>query len=195
MAEFAYDLKIPKDRVAVLIGKKGETKKQLEESTRCTFAVDSKEGDVHLSGEDSVRLFIAREIVLAIGRGFNPEVAQLLLKQDYGIEVLPLNDYARSQNDMIRLRGRIIGEGGKSRRVIEELTETHICVYGKTVSIVGELHWLSLARKAIEALLDGATHASVYKMLEKKRKTIKRMIFDSVDVKEDNHGTNSRGTE
>ena len=33
MAEFAYQVKIPKERVAVLIGKKGEVKKQIEETT------------------------------------------------------------------------------------------------------------------------------------------------------------------
>ena len=31
--EFSYELKIPKERVAVLIGKKGEIKKRIEDET------------------------------------------------------------------------------------------------------------------------------------------------------------------
>ena len=32
--EYGYGLKIPKERIAVLIGTDGETKKQIEESTK-----------------------------------------------------------------------------------------------------------------------------------------------------------------
>ena len=34
MVEYSYELKIPKDRVAVLIGKDGEVKKSIEEDTK-----------------------------------------------------------------------------------------------------------------------------------------------------------------
>ena len=81
--EFTYDLRIPKERVAVLIGKKGETKRLIEHETKTKIQVNSEEGTVSLGGEDALLLYLAREIVRAIGRGFNPEVALLLLKQDY----------------------------------------------------------------------------------------------------------------
>ena len=58
-SKFSYELKIPKDRVAVLIGKKGEIKKKLEKETKTNIEVDSKEGDVFLSGEDGLGLFTA----------------------------------------------------------------------------------------------------------------------------------------
>ena len=177
MEEFSYSVKIPKDRVAVIIGQKGQTKRSLETLTGCSVEVDSKEGEIVISGKDSLQLFILKEIVTAIARGFNPEIARLLIKGDYGIEVIVIADYARTKNDLIRLRGRLIGEGGKSRKVIEELTQTHMSVYGKTVSIIGELTWIPLARKAIEQLLKGANHSTVYKMREKKRKTLKREAY------------------
>src|SRR3989338_6215396 len=71
MTEYSYELKIPKERVAVLIGKNGEIKKQLEAETNTKLKVDSQEGDVFVYGEDAITLFSVREIIRAIGRGFN----------------------------------------------------------------------------------------------------------------------------
>lgn len=174
LEEFAYELKIPKERVAVLIGVKGETKKQLEHATKTKIQIDSEEGDVVVTGKDPLLLYTCREVIRAIGRGFNPEVAMQLLKQDYGVEFINLSDYARNPNDYERLRGRVIGEKGKSRRTIEELTLTNISVYGKTIGILGQLEHIRPAREAIEALLAGRKHGTVYKFLERKRKQMRQ---------------------
>jgi ribosomal RNA assembly protein len=168
MDEFSYTLKIPKERIAVLIGTKGEVKRKLERATKTNLTIDSEEGEITLTGNDALSLYTTREIVRAIARGFSPETAFMLHKQDYGLEVIQLD--ARNKNDAQRLRGRIIGEGGKSRRVIEDLTGCYMSVYGKTVTLIGEFEGLRLARKAVEMLIQGAAHATVYKMLEKKRR-------------------------
>jgi ribosomal RNA assembly protein len=172
--EFSYEIKIPKERVAVLIGKGGETKKDIEESTSSYIDVDSKEGDVIIKGPDSLKIFTALNVVRAIGRGFNPDIALLLLKSDYSLELLNISDYVgKSTNKTIRFKGRIIGKEGKSRQVIEELSETYISVYGKTVGIIGMPENVSAARRAIESLLGGAPHSHVYKWLEKRRTQMK----------------------
>ena len=168
--EFSYELRIPKERVAVLIGKKGETKRTIEHETRTKIQVNSEEGIVSLNGTDALSLYLAREIVRAIGRGFNPEIALLLLRQDYAFELISIQDYTRTPNDLERLRGRVIGEGGKSRRIIEDLTETSICVFGKTAGIIGPADDITDARRAIESLLAGSPHAHVYRWLERRRK-------------------------
>jgi len=175
MDEFAYELKIPKDRVAVLIGKGGEVKKQLEEDTHSKIFVDSNEGDVRITGDDSLGLFTAREIIKAIGRGFSPEIALQILKSDYSFELLSISDYVGDSKDAAhRLKARVIGTEGKTRRYIENTTETNLSVYGKTVGIIGEAENVMLARRAIESLLAGATHSSVYKWLDRKKKELER---------------------
>jgi ribosomal RNA assembly protein len=168
--EFSYELRIPKERVAVLIGKKGETKRGIEHETKTKLTINSQEGDIKIVGGDALLLYLCREIIRAIGRGFNPDVARQLLKSDYAIEFISITDFARNPNDLERLRGRVIGEGGKSRRTIEELAQVTICVYGKTVGIIGPADYIVDARKAIESLLTGSSHALVYKILEKKRR-------------------------
>ena len=178
--DYRHELKIPKDRISALIGTKGVTKRQIEAATGCRLGIDSKEGDIVIEGEDAINVFTSKEIVNAIGRGFNPELALLLLKQDYVSEILALSHYTRSKNDLLRIRGRIIGKEGRARTLIEEYTETYVCVYGKTVSLIGEPENVAVARKAIEALLTGSPHANVYKWLEKKRRDLKRGSIEKI---------------
>ena len=178
MEEFKYELKIPKERVAILIGQKGQTKRLIEKETSTKLDIDSDEGDVAVSGEDALKLFVARELITAIGRGFNPNIALKLLKVDYVFELINLADIARNKNDMQRLKGRVIGQEGKSRRIIEELTECEICVYGKTIGLIGPVDMIGLGRKSVEMLLQGAMHASVFKFLESQRREVKRMAFE-----------------
>ena len=174
MGEFMYALRIPKERVPVLIGTKGSMKKRLETDLNITLRVDSEEGDVQVFGDDALTLLSAREIIRAIGRGFNPDIAYALTKPDFALELIDLKDYSGTKKTLIRKRGRVIGEGGKARRTIEELTDTHLSVYGKTIGIIGRVEDAAAARKAVEALLGQATHSGVYKQLEQRRTKIRR---------------------
>ncbi|MAG91090.1 RNA-processing protein [Candidatus Woesearchaeota archaeon] len=175
MVEYSYELKVPKSRVAVIIGKEGSVKKDLEESTKTKLEIDSKEGDVFVSGEDALGLYTAREIIKAIGRGFNPDIAKLLLKPDYIFEVVDLKEFiGKSKDAMLRLKGRVIGKEGKSRRLIEELTECDISVFGRTIGIIGDPESAASARQAVESLLRGSNHSTVYKWLERRRREMKR---------------------
>ena len=177
MDEYSYSIKIPKERIAVLIGTDGETKKDLQEATGITIDVDSKEGEVTLFGSDAIKLYASREVVKAIARGFNPDIAKLLLRQDYVYEQLLIKDFAKNPNHLPRLKGRVIGTEGKSRKTIEELSETNVSVYGKTIGIIGLPENCDTARRAIESLLLGSPHSNVYKWLEKRRRELKRAEF------------------
>lgn len=170
---FSFDIKVPKERVAVLIGKNGETKRELEGFTDCKMEVDSKEGDVRISGKDSLKMYALREVVKAIGRGFNPEIARLLLKQDYSLEIINLLDFVKNKEHFERVKGRVIGAEGKSRQTIEALTNTFISVYGKTIGIIGDPEGVVYSKKAVESLLQGSPHSNVYRWLEKNKRLLK----------------------
>lgn len=176
--EFSYEVKIPKDRVAVLIGVKGKVKKKIEKTLNIEMTIDSKEGDVVLQGDDSLLLVTAQNIVKAIGRGFNPDIALELLGEESYLEIIDISDYSgESKTKLTRLKSRIIGTGGKARKTIEKLTDTNIIIYGKTIGIIGNYESVSLARKAFESLLGGSRHSGVYSWLEKHRKEIKHKLY------------------
>lgn len=172
---YVHQVKVPKDRVAVIIGTEGAQKRELEEKTQTSISVDSHEGDISINGEDPLNLFITREMVKAIGRGFNPEVAEKLMKQDFCFELIQIRDFGDTKKDFLRLKGRVIGHKGKSREAIENMCEVDIVVYGKTVGIIGEAQHVPVARRAVESLLSGSPHSSVYKWLEKQRHQLKKL--------------------
>ncbi|MBI4143666.1 RNA-processing protein [Candidatus Woesearchaeota archaeon] len=176
--EYSYEIRIPQERIGVLIGVKGSVKSEIQKLTNTKIRVDAEEGNITLTGSDPVLLFNAKETVRAIGRGFNPEIARQLLRQDYLLEIMNLDTDKKAQLD--RIRGRIIGEKGKARKIIEDLTETSISVYGKTIGIIGEYDTVAFARRAIESLIAGSTHSHVYRWLEKQRRVRKqRAIAES----------------
>ncbi|MHA1301405.1 MAG: KH domain-containing protein [Candidatus Helarchaeota archaeon] len=175
-------IKIPKNRVAVLIGPNGETKSFIEEKTKTRLEIDSKEGEVKICSTpettDPLSLWHAKDIVLAIGRGFSPNNACSLINEEIMLDIIDLtNICGKSKNKLLRIKGRIIGEKGKTRRMIEDLTEAKISVSGHTVGIIGEQISLDVARKAIMMLIKGSQHSSVYKYLGRKRNQIKKSKF------------------
>ena len=124
---FSQELKIPKSRVAILIGKKGEIKRLIERKTNSNINI-SKEGEVEITSEDEINIFDAKPVISAIGRGFNPDVALMLLDETFSLIIISLKDYARTEKDMIRIRSRLIGKMGKARAMLEKLTNTFISV-------------------------------------------------------------------
>jgi ribosomal RNA assembly protein len=168
---FEQVVRIPVERVGVVIGKEGAAKRHLEGELGVKLAVDSREGLVTVRSEDAEKgdPFAATRVVEAIGRGFSPQRALRLLDEGTTLEVIDLRDYGRSANSLERIRGRVIGLKGKSRRVIEELTRCHLSVYGRTVSIIGEASEVQLASEAVKSLATGSQHRTVYNTLQKAR--------------------------
>lgn len=166
-------LKIPKDRIAVVIGKEGGTKKELELKMNAKLNIDSETGEVEIIMNEPYEVLQelrAVDIIRAIGRGFSPEKALNLLNENFYFEVIDIKEYAgKSQKHIARLKSRVIGSEGKTRKLIEELTGAYISVYGSAVSVIAELETLNTAKKAIDMLLSGCEHSTVYRYLERAR--------------------------
>jgi len=177
-------LKIPKERVGVLIGPEGKTKKNIEEKLSVELQIDSETGGVIISlsekAEEPSLLFRAKDVVTAIGRGFSPEHAFRLIRDGESmLEVIDLRAiFGKSESDLKRVKGRIIGMNGKTRKIIEELTDTNVCVYGHTVSIIGNIEQVQAAREAIQMLINGSQHNVVYRFLHRKRRELKKRMLE-----------------
>jgi ribosomal RNA assembly protein len=172
---FQHTLKIPKERIGAIIGKGGKVKQQIEKRCGVEIEIDSESGDATISGNkpvEQMEAFRAVEVITAISRGFSPERAYRLFEDEEIIfQQMDLHDYAgKSPNALERIKGRIIGEGGKARRMIEELTGCHVSVYGHMVGFIGTFKEVKLATDAIVMLAKGSMHKSVYTMLQNVRR-------------------------
>lgn len=165
-------VRIPKNRIAALIGKEGQTKKELEQKTNTKIRVDSESGEIEITAKsDAIGFYSALNIVKAVGRGFSPEHAFLLLNENTGFEIVSLDDWLEGKKSAMQTKkSRIIGTAGKIRQEIEEKTDCLISVQGKTVSIIGDFENIPKAKKAVEMILSGARHATVFEHLNRQHK-------------------------
>ena len=115
-------------------------------------------------------IFFAKDIVKAIGRGFEPKTALKLLKEGYCFQLIDLKNELDTDNAIKRIKGRIIGEDGKVKEEIEQATDSYISVFGNTVGIISKADGVEYAKEAIYKLIDGAPHTTVFNYLAKVRK-------------------------
>jgi ribosomal RNA assembly protein len=154
---FRAVVKIPKERIGVL----RKFSKEIERIGKVKIEINS---EVVLSG-DSMNVYLAKNVVIAIGRGFDFEEASKLFK-DYILYVIPIS---KNKNTLVRIRGRIIGRKGKIKKIIEELTNTKISIYGKTVSVIGKGEGLNDAVFVLNMLISGKSHSYIINFLKKRR--------------------------
>jgi ribosomal RNA assembly protein len=172
-------VKMPKERVGVLIGEDGRVKHQIEKSCKVKLEVDSASGDVTVipteeGAKDGLVGLNARDIVKAIARGFSPERALRLVGEDMYLEVIDIRDFTgKDPKHISRVRARIIGTEGKTRTTIEDFSGAELSIYGNTVAIIGDILSMDAAKRAVEMLLEGSEHSAVYKFLENKRRYLR----------------------
>ncbi len=169
---------IPDDRIGVLIGTEGESKRRIESKADVSIEVDSETGVVVIERTedgDPLRSLKGPQVVKAIARGFPPESALKLLDDVEGdeemmvYESINIKKATGSDGEMKAKKGRLIGKNGRTRELMEELTGAEVRIYGKTFGVIGTPEQVEVAVTAAEMLLGGAEHGTVYSYLEEKR--------------------------
>lgn len=167
--------RIPQDRIAVLIGKGGETRRMLEEACGATLEIDSKNGEVMADwGEGSVDPIVRMkmpDVIVAIGRGLAPKRAVQLIQDEVFLKMYDIREWVGKQpNQTRRMRSRLIGRNGRIRSLIEEISRCELAIYGSTVLVIGDEDGIALAAPAIEGILRGSEHSTILHGLEQDRK-------------------------
>lgn len=170
---------IPRDRIGVLVGPKGSVKSIIERKLYVDLLIDSESGSVDIGlrpdAPDPSNTLRAKDLVAAIGRGFSPQRAFALFNEDSTLEIIDLHEFfGKNESEIRRVDGRVIGSEGKTRRIIEEMTGTLISVSGHTISIIGTFEGVSTAKDALEKLISGRQHDTVYKFLRRRRAQAKK---------------------
>jgi len=170
--------------VGVLVGPEGKVKRDIEERLQVKLEIESEGGGVEITltekATDPSLLLRAKDVVTAIGRGFAPDQAfRLIRNEETTFDFIDLRIiFGRSDSDIRRVKSRIIGMNGKTRRTIEELTEADVVVYGHTVGFIGTFEQVDVARNAVQMIIQGSEHHTVYNFLQKKRREIKKQQLE-----------------
>ena len=174
-------VKIPQDRIGALIGEGGETMREIERRSEVRLDIDSETGSVQVrSVGDPITGIRGPEIVRAIGRGFDPATAMRLLEDDLmQFHLIDLDAATRNDADLRRKKGRLIGENGRTRELMEELTGADVVIYGSTMGIIGDPEAVDAVRRAAEMLLEGAPHGTAYAFLERKHNEMQRSRLET----------------
>ena len=172
-------VRVPPERLSVIIGPNGRVKKEIMEKTGTIITVDTENSMVivepEVPGAPPINLMKAAEIVKAIAYGFPPDKAMRLLDEDQILVVVDLKQLVGdSPNHLKRVKARIIGEKGRAKRTIEEMTGTYIHVGDYHVAIIGDYERAMAAKHAIEMLVEGRMHSTVYRYLERVLREIRR---------------------
>jgi len=168
-------VRVPDERIGAIIGPAGRTKRSIEQQTSTQLAIDAAEGEVEIASDDAgdpIGAMKARDMVLAIGRGFSPERAERLLRDDTYLAVIEIKRVTgrRTKASLWRIRSRLIGVRGRARGRIEELSGASVSVFGTTVALIGQEKQLENATQAIELLLRGSEHSTVFHLLARLRR-------------------------
>jgi ribosomal RNA assembly protein len=166
-----FYVRIPENRIGVLIGPNGSTKELIERNGKSKITIDSESGDVQIAYEDPFLGLKCRDVVTAIGRGFSPLNAMKLYDSNTYIYVMNINDFARDKkNHLRRIRARVIGTNGKTKKFIEKETNTILSIYGSTVSVIGTLEMVEIVKESLTLLMRGSEHNTIYRLIDRRVK-------------------------
>ncbi|MEM5820327.1 MAG: hypothetical protein QW678_01615 [Candidatus Aenigmatarchaeota archaeon] len=134
---------------------------------------------LNIESEDGYKLLKAKEIIDAYIFGFNEEECRKLFNENFRFQIIEIKNFLRNKNNRNRLKelkGRVIGEKGKAKRNIEELTKSKIIIRRNIIGIISSEENYDLVRRAIEMILEGRMHSTVYSFIIKELQKRKNII-------------------
>jgi ribosomal RNA assembly protein len=170
---------VPPESFEKVKGELGQVMGELRRRLGVRLTLDESNSRVLIEAEgegDAANVLRARDIVRAIAIGFSPQDALQLLDEDYVLVVVDVTQVVGDKESHLRrVLGRVIGENGRARRTLEEITGTKIVVNDRgLVGIIGDYERSQVARHGVELLVQGRMHATVYRRLESMMRELKR---------------------
>ncbi|MEM3215727.1 MAG: hypothetical protein QXS17_02310 [Candidatus Micrarchaeaceae archaeon] len=114
--------------------------------------------------------YAAASVLQAFGRGFDIETAMKLNSDNYFFKSIDLKMLFSNAKQITRMKARLIGAEGKTKKYIQAVSGASIVVYGNTISAIGTTTQLRIAYSAIDVLLAGGTHKKAYRIMEREKK-------------------------
>ncbi len=168
---FAQQILIPHKRAEILLGDNGAMLEYARKRLGCTIEI--KDGNVVSISGDAYTEYNAHNVITAFGRGFDMATSLKLLSEDYFFASVSLKDLFNTKAGISRIKSRIIGEKGKTKLYIEEVSGAHVSIYGSFISFIGTIDETRMARAAVEVIVNVGTHKKAYRIMEAMRRKLK----------------------
>lgn len=140
-------------------------KKKLEKELR--LKITNKEKEITIEGNSESEYF-GEKVIDAINFGFPLSHSLSIKKENKDFERINIKDHTKSK-DLERIRGRIIGKGGKGLKTMSNLTNCYLEIKDNEVGIIGNPEDIKNATEAIISMIKGSKHGNVYSFLEKNK--------------------------
>jgi ribosomal RNA assembly protein len=134
--------------------------------------IEIEEENVLLIEGDALSEYNARNVLQAFARGFDFDVACKLLSDENFFESVEMKQIFKNEDQIRRMKARVIGTEGKAKSYVQSVSGADIVIYGDTISLIGTVNEIKIARAAIDVLLEGGTHSNAYTIMEKARRRL-----------------------
>ena len=156
-----------------------QNKSKLEKGLKVKITNKGKILFVEGNAEDE---YTAIQAIEAINLAFTTQQALLLTEEGFILEKVNIKDLTK-RHDLERIRGRIIGTKGKTKKLIENLSDCIISLHNNTVGIIGRAENIEQAITALTSLIQGAKQSKVYSFLERARSKEKARLNEDLGLK------------
>jgi len=124
--------------------------------------------------------YLAIEVLEAVNLGFSVDRALELKREGVILQSVYIKDLTK-RNDLDRVRGRIIGTGGRTLKTLQKLTNCDLAMNDNEIGIIGDTKEIEDAIQAVTSLVQGSKQGNVYSRLERHRKK-KRIEGKDLDI-------------
>ena len=156
------------------INKIKQNKKEIEKTLNVKLYIQGK--NISIDAKNGVDEYAAEKVIEAMNLGFTCNQALILKDENFVLDKVNIKDITK-RYDLGRVRGRIIGKQGKTKKAIQNLSECFICVHDNTVGIIGRAEEIEKTIQAITSLIQGSKQSKVYSYLERERTKEKQKDF------------------
>ncbi len=147
------------EKIARIIRNKEKLEKLLE------IKISNRGKEVTIDGTPENE-YDAVQVIDALNQGFPYTEAISIKKEDKILKIVNIKEHTNKAN-LERVRGRVIGQGGKALKTLSVLTDSAMKIKENHVTIISSPENMERATEALIAIIKGAKHGATYKELEK----------------------------
>lgn len=130
---------------------------------------------------DPMAVILGRDVLLLMARGMAFEHARKLLEPNYTYDIIKIKSFTRKYETFMNRRQRLLGPNGATLKALELLTDCHILIQGKTVSVVGPVQGTKEVRRVVIDCMENIHPIYHIKQLMVKRELQKNKALQDKD--------------